>query len=110
MIVLRLGSSGDEVRQLESRLRDLGLYSGAIDGAFGGGVQAAVKSFQAANGLPVDGVVGPNTWAILLPNANPPAAPSITTEPLPKRCMALTGAFETSSGFPDCYAGLTGNF
>ena len=73
MIVLRLGSSGDEVRQLERKLKELGLYSGAIDGAFGGGVQAGVKSFQASHGLKADGVVGAKTWALLFPDASPPS-------------------------------------
>jgi hypothetical protein len=58
----------------------------------------------------VDGVVGPKTWKALFPTTRPPRAPAIAAEPLPKRCLALTGAFETSSGFPDCYCGLAGNF
>ncbi len=109
-MILSLGSHGDEVRQLEQRLKDLNLYTGAIDGAFGGGVQSAVKVFQSANALPVDGTVGPQTWSALFPGAEPPAAPSIAGEDISKRCLALTGAFETSTGLPDCYCGLTGNF
>jgi hypothetical protein len=109
-MVLSLGSHGDEVRQLEQRLQDLNLYTGSIDGVFGGGVQSAVKSFQGANGLAADGVVGSQTWSALFPGADPPAAPSIAGEDITQRCLALTGAFETSTGVPDCYCGLTGNF
>lgn len=110
MIALSLGSSGDEVRKVEQRLRELNFYNGSIDGVFGGGVQAGVKSFQNANGLPADGVVGPRTWTALFPQSEPPVAPSIAAEPVAQRCLALTGAFETSTGVPDCYCGLAGNF
>ncbi len=106
---LRLGSTGDSVRQLETRLKELGLYSGPIDGGFGGGVESAVKSFQSSSGLPQDGLVGPQTWSALLPGAQPPTSP-LLNDPLPKRLLSLTGAFETSTGVPECYCGLTGNF
>jgi peptidoglycan hydrolase-like protein with peptidoglycan-binding domain len=38
----------------------------AIDGIFGLNINANVRSFQAAHGLGVDGIVGPNTWPELL--------------------------------------------
>ena len=106
---LRLGSTGDPVRELEKRLQELDLYTGAIDGVFGGGVESGVKSFQKANGLSPDGVVGPYTWASLFPGAALPVSP-LLDQPVAERCLALTGAFETSTGFPDCYCGLTGDF
>jgi hypothetical protein len=68
-----------------------------------------VKSFQTANGLGHDGVVGPQTWAALFPGAAPPATPLLGA-PVGERCLALSGAFETSTGFPDCFCGLTGDF
>ena len=67
-MVLSLGSNGPLVRQLEQRLKDLGLYTGAIDGIFGGGVQSATKNLQAVRGLPVNGVVDEATWQVLLPD------------------------------------------
>ena len=106
---LQLGSTGADVSQLEQRLKDLNLYTGSVDGMFGGGVEAAVKSFQTANGLGHDGVVGPQTWAALFPGAAPPATPLLGA-PVGERCLALSGAFETSTGFPDCFCGLTGDF
>src|ERR1039457_5104842 len=108
-MILSLGSHGDEVRQLEQRLQDLNLYTGSIDGVFGGGVQSAVKTFQGANGLAPDGVVGPQTWSALFPGADPPGAPSIAGQDITQRCLALTGAFETFTAVHDCYCGLTGN-
>lgn len=66
---LRLGSRGDDVAALQSVLDQKG-YHLSIDGIFGGGTQAAVRSFQAACGIYVDGVVGPSTIAKL--NASQP--------------------------------------
>ncbi|MBU1691976.1 MAG: peptidoglycan-binding protein [Gammaproteobacteria bacterium] len=108
MATYRLGSSGEEVRQIQVKLQTQGLYRGPIDGAFGGGTEAAVKTFQQNTGLEVDGAVGPITWKALF-NAKIPA-PSLFSKPLAYRCLALTGAFETNSGFPDCFAGLSGDF
>lgn len=58
--VLRLGSTGDAVRQLQEQLSALG-HVVPVDGDFGGKTLAAVKAFQEANGLKVDGVVGATT-------------------------------------------------
>lgn len=71
--VLRQGSSGASVRQLQTRLRAHGINVG-VDGVFGPNTAAAVRTFQQRRGLGVDGVVGPRTWAAL--NAAPPSAPS----------------------------------
>lgn len=108
-MTLQPGSNGDNVRQLEQRLTDLGLYSGGVDGVFGSGVQAAVKAFQSANGLTADGVVGPHTWSVLFPGSPLPASPLLSA-PVTQRCLALTGTFETSTPPPGCFSGLTGNF
>jgi hypothetical protein len=108
MATYKLGSSGEEVRQVQARLQALGYYLGPIDGAFGGGTEAAVKAFQQNTGLEVDGAVGPITWKALFKAKIP--APSLFSKPLAYRCLALTGAFETNSGFPDCFAGLSGDF
>lgn len=56
--VLRVGSTGADVSDLQSRLAELGYYTGSIDGMFSTGTQAAVVSFQSANGLSADGIAG----------------------------------------------------
>jgi len=63
--VLKQGSSGDSVRQLQQLLNELGWNAGTADGVFGANTAAAVKRLQSAAGLSVDGIVGVNTWAAL---------------------------------------------
>jgi hypothetical protein len=109
MASYQLGSLGPEVKQIQQQLKTLALYSGAIDGAYGGGTETAVKLFQRGAALTVDGVVGPETWAKLFPQSRIPA-PVIVSQSIANRCVALTGSFETSLPPPDCFAGLTGDF
>ena len=59
------GSRGDAVRKLQELLNALGYDCGSVDGIFGSKTKAAVLVFQKANGLGVDGIVGPLTWAKL---------------------------------------------
>ncbi len=63
--VLKRGSSGAEVRSLQTRLKNWGYYAGGIDGIYGSKTVAAVKYFQRKNGLTADGIVGAKTAAAL---------------------------------------------
>lgn len=63
--VLRQGSKGGEVREVQRRLKMWGYYKGSVDGVFGAGTRAAVIAFQKKNGLPADGVVGKATYKAL---------------------------------------------
>ena len=58
MANLRKGSSGEEVKQLQTAL---GFTGKDVDGIFGSKTEAAVKSYQQNNGLTVDGIAGKNT-------------------------------------------------
>lgn len=58
--VLRLGARGDDVRELQTQLHDLG-YSLRPDGDFGSATRDAVMKFQRNHGLPSDGIAGPLT-------------------------------------------------
>ena len=59
--VMKLGASGDKVKQIQQWLTDYGYYSGNIDGDFGANTDKAIRDFQTESGLIVDGVVGNDT-------------------------------------------------
>lgn len=69
--VLRKGSKGDEVKSLQRLLKALGYkdHNGAvlsIDGDFGSKTECALRAYQKAKGLTVDGICGKNSWTALL--------------------------------------------
>lgn len=66
MKTLKNGSRGTQVKVLQYLLNQQSYAAGKEDGIFGANTLAAVKSFQKAKGLTVDGIVGKNTWAALL--------------------------------------------
>lgn len=57
----KYGSRGDEVRQIQTKLKRWGYYSGNVDGIYGSQTLSAVRWFQSKNGLSVDGIAGPKT-------------------------------------------------
>lgn len=75
------GSEGNEVKELQKRLSELGYDGGKVDGSFGKKTEEAVKSFQADYfGLAgADGRVGPRTWEKLWGDVTP--TKSLPTEP-----------------------------
>jgi hypothetical protein len=84
----RVGDAGELVEYIQQALLQVGydLGSRGADGHFGAKTEAAVKKFQAANGLPVDGIVGPKTWPLIKavfddaePEDEPDEAPSAST-------------------------------
>jgi N-acetylmuramoyl-L-alanine amidase CwlA len=67
MKTLRVGNTGTQVKVLQWLLNHTTDYtSGVVDGIFGTKTLAAVRQFQKANGLTVDGIVGKKTWQKLL--------------------------------------------
>jgi len=65
---LRRGSKGTSVKTTQSRLGALGYECGPADGIFGRKTRWAVRRFQKARGLKVDGIVGTGTWDALMQN------------------------------------------
>ncbi len=63
--LLRPGSSGTEVKALQTKLKQLGLYTDDIDGDYGVSTRTAVSRFQTENNLAADGVLGATTRAKL---------------------------------------------
>jgi peptidoglycan hydrolase-like protein with peptidoglycan-binding domain len=108
-MILQRGSTGRTVESVQKQLRDLNLYRGALDGKYGGGTESAVKSFQIANRLPVNGGIDEPTWKLLFPS-EVPQPEALTTAPLATRCLALTASFETTSFPPGCFCGIAGDF
>jgi hypothetical protein len=75
--VLRKGSTGTFVTELQQKLNKHGAApSVSVDSVFGAKTEAAVVAFQTAQGLTVDGVVGPATWGAL--DKTPAPAPTLT--------------------------------
>jgi len=68
--VLKQGSTGDEVKEVQRRLKMWGYYDGELDGIYGSSTASAVKLFQKKNGLTVDGIVGKSTFEALGMNAS----------------------------------------
>lgn len=108
---LKNGSSGSAVRELQQRLKDLGYYTGSVDGKFGDGTENAVRLFQQTNKLSVDGKAGQNTLARLYSNnAIPYSAsqqsgsqgnnsPVVTPTPRPTATPDLTNARYLQVGY-----------
>lgn len=57
----RYGSRGEEVRQIQTKLKRWGYYNGSVDGIYGSQTLSAVKYFQKKNGLTADGIAGTKT-------------------------------------------------
>lgn len=66
--VLRKGDKGEAVKALQILLIGNGYSCGShgVDGSFGSATDQAVRAYQKANGLTVDGIVGTNTWSKIL--------------------------------------------
>ncbi len=103
---LELGDKGNNVRKLQNALIELGyLPAGSADSAYGYQTYNAVKAFQKANGLTIDGVAGPMTLTCLYENAHvigvatetpvPTATPTPSLPPLP---TPESGSSQTTSG------------
>ena len=59
------GTTGDDVREVQRRLKNWGYYDEAVDGIYGPKTFQAVKDFQAKHGISTTGTVGPQTRAAL---------------------------------------------
>lgn len=72
--LLKNGSRGELVKQLQTRLNEQGYKAGTADGIFGRNTEQAVKALQSVAGITVDGKVGKNTWTALLEGTGVPAS------------------------------------
>lgn len=77
---LKLGKRGDDVANMQMRLKAGGYFYGEADGNFGKDTEAAVIRFQKANNLKPDGIVGEQTWALIKLISLDGAEPGIVDE------------------------------
>lgn len=61
----KYGSRGNEVSQIQEKLKRWGYYNGSVDGIYGSKTLSAVKAFQRKNGLTVDGIAGQKTLSAM---------------------------------------------
>ena len=73
MNTIKLGSKGEDVKVLQK------FFCINPDGDFGPMTEKKVKEWQKSQGLKVDGVIGPNSWAVILKSVTPTAAPASST-------------------------------
>lgn len=66
-----VGDQGASVMKIQQALQLAGFSTGPIDGKFGPQTKTAVQSFQSAQGIAIDGIVGSITWSRLLSGAPP---------------------------------------
>ena len=86
---LKLGSKSDDVKKLQEKLFNLGYYKGAFDGSYGKGTADAVRAYQLAKGLAVDGSAGSDTLRFLgitlssstAASAKPTTTPTVSVKP-----------------------------
>ena len=64
-LTLKQGSSGADVKTMQTKLKRWGYYTGSVDGIFGAKTRAAVVLFQKKNKLTPDGIVGAKTLKAL---------------------------------------------
>ena len=79
---LRKGSQGDDVKSVQTRMKELGYYTGTVDGNYGTGTMNAVKAFQSKHGLTADGVAGTRTYNKLFSDDAKSAGSTVIT-PVP---------------------------
>jgi N-acetylmuramoyl-L-alanine amidase len=71
--LLKLGSQGVDVLEVQALLQLLGFYEGELDGTYTEVTEKSVTAFQKAAGLAPDGILGSSTWTKLLPSSTPEA-------------------------------------
>ncbi|BAY57959.1 peptidoglycan-binding protein [Leptolyngbya boryana CZ1] len=103
--IIRLGSQGADVTELQSTLKLLGYYGGSVNGVFDESTAQAVRRFQQVAGLDADGIVGAATWNRLFPS-NEPVAPPANPDPTAPRRVETTAPASTE--FPILRRGATG--
>jgi len=102
--LLRLGSQGIDVLEVQALLSLLGFYEGSLDGTYSETTLIAVTRFQQAAGVSQDGILGTTTWNKLLPPISTNSLAPATSSPSQPQVTAPT----TSPSFPILRRGVKG--
>ncbi|MEH1840368.1 MAG: peptidoglycan-binding protein [Nostoc sp.] len=103
--ILKVGSQGERVSELQAALKLLGFYSGAVDGTYSQNTANAVTRFKQAAGLNPDGIVDASTWQRLFPNqpvaastvpSSQPRFNSATNFPVPTQASNVTNVVNSN--------------
>lgn len=92
---LRAGYSGQDVLTVQRRLKELGYYTGTLDGIYGRGSISAVLAFQRNNKLTADGLAGKSTFKVLFSAA----AVAVSGKPLGGTTNESTGSGLATLGY-----------
>jgi peptidoglycan hydrolase-like protein with peptidoglycan-binding domain len=92
------GGSPSAIRETQSQLNALGFDTGGVDGIAGAKTDQAIRDFQAANGLMVDGIVGPQTRKAMEEARNTALAPSVEGPSFPGSGSTEAWALADGSG------------
>ncbi len=94
--ILKLGSSGERVRNLQARLRQLGWYSGKITDFYGSATVTAVTGFQGRRAIPVTGEVDQRTWDRLVGMSRMPTSDEMhNVAPKPAKSSGIDSRCKT---------------
>lgn len=99
--VLRIGSYGDAVKAMQSRLVALKYLSGSVDGIFGTQTAAAVSTFQKANNLKQDGIAGSQTLTALYGASAVANKPATQPGPQPTGTTGTSQSLNVGSKGPE---------
>lgn len=92
--IYKQGSTGDKVREMQARLKQIGWFSGLVTGTYGTATASSVRGFQGKRGIPVTGQIDARTWSRLVAMTRTPSAdakhnrlPKPSAAGLDRRCL-----------------------
>ena len=92
--IYKQGSSGDKIRELQARLKQIGWFGGLVTGSYGSATASSVKGFQDKRDFPETGQVDARTWNKLVAMTRTPTedakhnrTPKPSAKGLDKRCL-----------------------
>ncbi len=105
-VELRKGDVGSEVRALQTRLADLGYYTKRVVDEFGAGTYTAMRLFERANGLSVNGIASVRDQKLLYSHLALPSDGATADEPETTHTSATATATPDDTVFPHITPGL----